>query len=381
MNMPDNNIQVVQNTRSILGITVAALGAIFLLTYISGFNIPCSFVAYCLMALLPFLLVRMAPKAADFDRQWLPNVRTQWAWFLGMVLLVFVCFFLYKAMWIIFGFKNQPSFHPYVGIYTKTKVVLFGFIAILAAPIAEEIFFRGYLLEQLRKLTNSSNALLIQAFFFACAHLFYRGIYVSSSMFLFSLIVGSWRIRFRSILPIIIAHIVMNTVGGFHILKDAYHFAAVMSQYGIQLDVEKPGCLQILSLTYEPLKKAVPSIIAYFSDPDNDVRMFAQSILISKYRNDAEPYIKEALASKDINTINGALVVIAENHYSDLKQKIRDIAWSAEDMKIQISAVIGLSWLNDEEGLHKIREKHPNEKVRHKAEQMLNLMKEEDQKP
>lgn len=367
----------------ILGITVSAIIAAILLAYISGFNIPCSLISYGLMAGLPFLLARTLPDAADFDRQWLPNAWTQWAWFLGMIFLIFFCGLLYAAVLTTLGFKPPVLVYPYIGIFTKTKIILYGFIIILIGPIAEEIFFRGYLLEQLRKLTSSSSAILIQSVIFALTHLFYRGIFNSIFAFLFGLIVGSWRIKFRSLLPLIIAHIILNAVVSLHGLKILYNVAAMMSDFNTQLDFEKmwskPNSQQIFLLSEEPVEKAVPGIIAYFSDPDEDVRITAQSIIISKYRSYAEPYIKEALVSKDKNTINGALFVIGMCRYSKFKQEVKDIVWNEEDLHIQFSAVITLFDLKDEEALQKIVHEHPNETIRKEAERMLTSLKEETQ--
>ena len=48
-----------------------------------------------LMACLPFVLARIAPTVAGFDRQWLPPVWSQWLWFPGLVLLLLIVYGLH----------------------------------------------------------------------------------------------------------------------------------------------------------------------------------------------------------------------------------------------------------------------------------------------
>jgi hypothetical protein len=81
---------------------------------------------------------------------------------------------------------------------------------VFVGPVAEEIFFRGYVLEQLRKLTRSGIALLIQSLLFGLFHVYTRGSFTLVQTFLFGMILGAWRIRFRSLLPLVLAHVLLN---------------------------------------------------------------------------------------------------------------------------------------------------------------------------
>jgi membrane protease YdiL (CAAX protease family) len=370
--------QVVQNKKAIFAIMACATIAITILIYFLGWNIPCTLFFYGVMAILPFLLARFAPKAANFNMQLFPTAWSHWLWFLGMLLLNCVAVVIWAAALTILGFKPQHLIYPYFGIITKTKVILFAIATILIGPIAEEIFYRGYLLEQLRKLTNSGIAIVLQSVFFAIAHLFYRGIFISILVFLFGLILGSWRIKFRSLLPLILAHIIFNAVFSFHVLKILYNTASLTSEYNFQLDLDilsKPKCQQIISLREEPAEKAIPDIISFFADPDKDVRMVALSVILNKkYRDSAEPYIKETLSSKNKNVIDGALFVIQICDYPDIEQEVRKVIWTNDDTQIQISALITLQCLKDKEGLKDIAKKHTNEKVRDWAQNMLNQL-------
>ena len=118
------------------------------------------------MAVLPFILARLAPAVADFDRKWFPNAWLHWLWFLGMVLLLFVCCEVALLVTAPLG-RNVPPFVT----FSKTNVILSGIIGVLIAPIAEEIFWRGYVVDQLRKFTRSAVAILIQSLLFLCCRI------------------------------------------------------------------------------------------------------------------------------------------------------------------------------------------------------------------
>ena len=177
----------------------------------------CALLFDCVLACLPFLLARMAPKAAGFDTQWLPSSRRHWVWFLGMILLLAVARGLVAALAVAFVGHRSPA--RFVGPVTPITVVFTGIVMVIVVPVAEEIFFRGYFLEQLRKLTRSGTAVLIQAVLFGFFHLYTRGLFTSSALidslnaFLIGVIFGAWRIRFRSLLPLMIAHALCNAPG------------------------------------------------------------------------------------------------------------------------------------------------------------------------
>ena len=354
----------------VLAVLVAAIVTVEVPKYVAllpafrDWAYPCVLVFLGLQAGVPFLLARMAPRAAGFDRQWLPRARSQWAWFLGMVFLLFLCGVLTGWLASLVGFRFRWTDLPYRGAVTAAKVVLNGVIMVLLGPIAEELFWRGYALEQLRKLTRSGVALLIHSLVFAIVHL-NAGFHVAISAFLYGTILGTWRIRLRSLVPLVLAHILLNGITSAQFLKDQYYAACVMS---------KPECRQIDLLRKEPIEKAVPSIIGYLADPDEDVRIYAESILIEQYRTDAEPYLKKALTSRDKNTLHGVLFVISMGRYSGLTQEVRELVRSSDDVVVQIDGLSTLCDLKDVEGLRSVAQTHPNETVRRAAERMLGYL-------
>ncbi len=101
------------------------------------------------------------------------------------------------------------------------------------------------------------------------------------------------------------------------------------------------------------------------------MRFYATIVLVHCFRREAEPYLKEPLSSRDKNVLCGALFVVGTSRYSLYKQQVRDLAWSADDVVIQLEAVSTLWDLDDEEGLRGIARRHPIARVRESAERWL----------
>ena len=172
------------------------------------------FFYYLAIAALPFLLAKVAPQAAAFDTRWLPTARRQWIWFAGMIVLLFIAWAVVAALAV--ATLGAPSIRPYIGPVTATQIVFAGIAAVLFAPVAEEVFFRGYLLDQLTKLMRPGAAVVVQAILFGLIHLYTRGLFTSfavvslTSTFLIGLILGAWRLKFKGLLPLMLAHALFN---------------------------------------------------------------------------------------------------------------------------------------------------------------------------
>jgi membrane protease YdiL (CAAX protease family) len=378
--MPDNDGQTIPRRGPILWVLLAMI-VVFMAAPIiahpfrSSYWIwPCFLFFYCIMAIVTLALARITPETANFDRRWFPTRWWHWALFVGMLFLLFASGAIVTWLANLLGLKLVA----YADAPSTTAVVWSGVILILIAPIAEEVFWRGYVLEQLRKLTNSGAALLAQSLLFGLAHLHLgNGYFAMMVTFVHGLILGTWRIRFRSLIPLILAHMILNGLG-FIAIQGAANREAVPAERAAdsvraweKKYLSNPKCQQIRALTGEPAQKAVPGLIGFFSDPDDDVRTYAETILTRYYRRDAEPYMRESLSSRDNNVLDAALWVIGQCGYSGYKQEVRDIAWSSDDLKIQLSATVTLAELSDEEGLRKVAQGHPNETVRRTAEQFL----------
>jgi membrane protease YdiL (CAAX protease family) len=326
----------------------------------------CALVSCALMALFPLLLARIAPRAAGFNTQWFPDAFSQWGWFALLVVAILCA--SRGTFWVasILGLRGDPTF-LFNGDVTRPKVVILGVLTILLYPTAEEIFWRGYLLEQLRKLMDTAIALLIGSILFSLAHLLVAGVIHSIAAFWFGVFLGLWRIKFRSLFPLILAHIILNAVPDLSRIETLYEGTPLLT---------KPKVVRINQLTHEHVSKALPVLVGLLSDSDQDVSNYASYILLTYYRNDAEPYLKEAFLSKDRKNLEALLFIVQTARYSSLKYEVRDVVFSIADSGIQLSAITTLMELHDLEGLQIIARDHAQEKTRCAALYMITKTKQ-----
>jgi membrane protease YdiL (CAAX protease family) len=325
---------------------------------------------YALMAALPFALRKVAPSAASFESKWLPAARSHWLWFLPMVLLLLASAGLgywlstVREEWFLISRLSAVA-----TTYEPGRVIGRGAMIIVVGPIAQEIFFRAYVLSQLTKLMHWCLAVLIHAVLFALAHVYvyYHSLFPSfylysmCSVFLSGVILGTWRIRFGSLLPLALGHMVVN---GFFLLPQLMtDYSAATGAYA--------KCREIDALTTQPPERALPALIAFMGDRDELVSLHAIEILGKNFRDKAEPYLKDALASRDNRIVDRALFVVGDYGYSGLKAQVRAVAWSFKDRIIQVGAMVTLQQLHDEEGLRDIARKHQDDTLRETASRLL----------
>ncbi len=94
----------------------------------------------------------------------------------------------------------------------SSSPALLGVVIILGAPFFEELFFRGFLLEGLRRCpAGDMGAVVACSFFWAAIHVQY-GIYEITTIFVFGLFLGAARIRSGSLWVPIAMHILANLV-------------------------------------------------------------------------------------------------------------------------------------------------------------------------
>lgn len=350
-----------------------------------GWLYPIMSLCFGLMVIVPLVFARLVPDAASFDRQWLPAARSQWAWFVGMVFLLAICGGLSRHLThVLFPHYRPAAVAPsLVPDYTITTVVYYGIIVILLAPIAEEFFFRGYLIEQFRKLMSSGVALLAQSIIFALYHLPSPIGEQPVAAFLYGVVLGTWRLKFRSLLPLVLAHMLINSIATIDTLKQQYYRADLLRNSEVAPEDigakfrSDPKCYEIWQLTSEPSDKAIPGIIEYLGESDVVVTSYAMSLLVNRYKADAEPYLKDALESHNKNIVKNVLFVVGFGRFSGLRQEVRTLVWSGDDQEVQFRAATALWDIRDMEDVREIAKRHPIERLRRSAEMWIGLDEEQ----
>jgi len=317
---------------------------------------------YALMLVLPFVIARLVPPLAEFEIRWLPSSRWQWLWLLGMASVLLICGGIGGVLLGSYGHSlPNLTFSPLATNVRPVTVIVFGLVYVLVAPVAEEVFWRGYVLPQFaRTLGHWSVGLLAHSILFALAHLGVQRILLPV-LFVYGLILGAWRIRFGSLLPLVIAHWALNAVS--LVPQFAAYYDAARSSY--------PRCQQIDALAARPPEEALPELIKFLGDSDDAVAAHAIEVLGQHFRSQAEPYLKDALCAGDRRTIDRALFAIEWFHYAGLKPEVRALLWSSNDPHIQLAALTALHALGDEKEGREIAQKHPDERIRNAAKKLF----------
>ena len=131
--------------------------------------------------------------------------------FLGILVIGFFAGFNVVLMWI-FGLtdiiKYFPSYDDVAEVFTSGSLIMQIIAAGIAAPVVEELLFRGILINRMKWLPAWSSV-FIQALLFGVVHFnWFQSIYA----FLAGILLGLIYVKYRSIILTIIGHIAFNLV-------------------------------------------------------------------------------------------------------------------------------------------------------------------------
>ncbi len=115
------------------------------------------------------------------------------------------------GMELVNHLNQRPMPNWMIDSYRTAGIIpLFWFTLVIAAPVFEELLFRGFLLEGLRHSSvGTAGAVIVTAALWASIHLQYECFEIIS-IFLIGLILGYAKIKTRSIYTPIILHALMN---------------------------------------------------------------------------------------------------------------------------------------------------------------------------
>ena len=137
--------------------------------------------------------------------------RAGWKYYLWGTMGLGVIVLVWLGMTRVF---NLPDIPPFVVEAYRTAEIypLIWFAIIIAAPIMEELLFRGFLFQGLnRSRAGATGAILIPSVMWALIHVQY-GIHEIALIFLFGIMLGILRLRSGSIVPGMVIHAVSNLV-------------------------------------------------------------------------------------------------------------------------------------------------------------------------
>lgn len=125
-------------------------------------------------------------------------------------------------------------------------------LIVLVTPIVEEIFWRGYIQGILERVSSRSIAVFLQAVLFALLHMV--GIAGRFNVFVIGLILGLWRCWKRTLIPLIVAHMVFNSFFFARLLCNYFEERTVKVTYDYRKQLEN----RCRPVDYLPENNALP---------------------------------------------------------------------------------------------------------------------------
>jgi len=157
-----------------------------------------------------YVLVNKFTLKEIFDRLRLrlEGIDAAFLWGIVSAVVMFGIVFLIGVILVIMEYNveelsNIPDLQQYFSIPSL-------FLLIAIQPIAEEIFFRGFLLEKIDSLAGKPMAILTTALLFGLAHMSYGKVYPVIMPMIMGLILGFVVIKTKSLYSAIIAHVIFN---------------------------------------------------------------------------------------------------------------------------------------------------------------------------
>jgi len=312
---------------------------------------------------LPSLLMWQRPAAASFDARLLTSGLKAWWWAFPVMIVVLLgtraCRPVTSMLDGVFS-HIAASRTIATGLIAPAVIVAETIRLVIITPIAEELFFRGLILGQLRKVMSSKGAVLVQAILFSACHLgpTFRSDRLVGA-FVMGVASGAWRLRFSGLLPLMVVHGIINAMA---------FLPMAVREYGI---VSLPECRQMEALKEEPAERAIPLIVEQLGNPDIRVQSGANSILTTRYRDAAGPYLREALSSSNPELVTATMRIIGGKNFQELIPEIRRLAWDHESQDVQIGAILQLMLLGETAELESIAADHPQPKIRRVASRLV----------
>ena len=312
---------------------------------------------------LPSLLMWQRPAAASFDGRLLTSGLKAWWWAFLVMIVVLVGTRACRPLTSMLDgvFSHIGASRPVAtGLIAPAVIVADTIRLVIITPIAEELFFRGFILGQLRKVMSNKGAVVVQAILFSACHLgpTFRSDRLVGA-FVMGVASGAWRLRFSGLLPLMVVHGIINAM--------AFLPMAIM-EYDI---VSLPECRQMEALKEEPAERAIPLIVEQLGNPDIRVQSGANVILTTRYRDAAGPYLREALSSSNPELVTATMRIIGGNKFRELVPEIRRLAWDHESEDVQVCAILQLMLLGETAELESIAADHPQPKIRRAARQLI----------
>jgi len=193
---------------AIIGMIVISVG-IVLVVELFGFKSNAILIIYELLYLLPVVVV-MLIKKAPWEALGLRSFAfSELLVGVSILFLAYIVIFLHNLALVALGIAPQGEYIAEL-FNLDINIWVLGITVVIAAPIAEEIFFRGFVYAGLVEKFGWKKAVFISALFFGAAHM---QLVSFIPTFLMGLVLAYIYQRSKSVILSIILHFTVNGFG------------------------------------------------------------------------------------------------------------------------------------------------------------------------
>jgi membrane protease YdiL (CAAX protease family) len=192
-------------------------------------------------------------------------------------------------VFVLYGLFHWPVGDPIGPPFGLAFLILLLFRHCVLAPFAEEVFWRGYVQQGLERLLNGPMAVVVQALGFAVLHL--KDPVATLVIFLCAVILGIWRWRRQTLVPLIVAHLVWNSTSWLRYWYDYADIQTINATYDYRPELE---ALARSPIDYSAEENAWPYYVRAFTRMVEAPAGF-NKVDLRKWPNDLSPAQLEVL--------------------------------------------------------------------------------------
>ena len=170
--------------------------------------------AFILLVLIPFLWYKIVNsisfrKAISKIRITLENIDIAFLWGIFAAILIYVIIFVFSFILQSLG-TNPTDLSNVTNLDFLSPPILFVLVAVI--PVAEEIFFRGFLLEKIESFAGQNVAIVVTSVLFGVAHIGYGKLFPVIMPMIMGLLLAYIVIKTKNLFASIFAHVSFNVV-------------------------------------------------------------------------------------------------------------------------------------------------------------------------
>ncbi len=191
---------------------IISQGGIFLEIFFLLFQFAIVIIALILIPIFWYMFVNNLSFKQSLKkmRLTLENIDIAFLWAVLSIIIIFGIFFIVELILIVLGFNPDElgNIQDLEGLFSPVSL----FLLIAIQPVAEEIFFRGFLLEKVEVFAGKYIAIISTSILFGIAHLGYGKLYPAVFPIIIGLIFAFIVLKTKNLYASIFAHIFFNVI-------------------------------------------------------------------------------------------------------------------------------------------------------------------------